>query len=119
MIYLDSAIIEEAKLAVKMGWVKGITTNPTLLKKSPLSPEETLAQLTAISPGELYYQLCATDFASMVAEGKKAKPGLFFNADKGYQDIKFNMDGLASGIYFLSIQFGDEYYNSGFLIPAR
>ena len=73
MIYLDSAIIEEAKLAVKMGWIKGITTNPTLLKKSPLSPEETLAQLTAISPGELYYQLCATDFASMVAEGKKAK----------------------------------------------
>jgi transaldolase len=72
MIYLDSAIIEEAKLAVKMGWIKGITTNPTLLKQSPLSPEETLTQLAAISPGELYYQLCATDFASMVAEAKQA-----------------------------------------------
>lgn len=72
MIYLDSAIIEEAKQAVSMGWVKGITTNPTLLKKSPLSPEETLSQLTAISPGELYYQLCATDFDSMVAEAKQA-----------------------------------------------
>jgi transaldolase len=72
MIYLDSAIIEEAKIAVKMGWVKGITTNPTLLKKSPLSPEETLTQLTAISPGELYYQLWATDFASMVAEAEQA-----------------------------------------------
>ncbi|VEP18745.1 Transaldolase [Hyella patelloides LEGE 07179] len=72
MIYLDSAIIEEAQAAVKMGWIKGITTNPTLLKKSLLSPEETLTQLTAISPGELYYQLCATDFDSMVAEAKQA-----------------------------------------------
>ncbi len=72
MIYLDSAIIEEAKTAVNLGWIKGITTNPTLLKKSPLSPEETLTQLTAISPGELYYQLCATDFDSAIAEAKQA-----------------------------------------------
>ena len=73
MIYLDSAIIEEAKTAVNLGWIKGITTNPTLLKKSPLSPEATLTQLTTISPGELYYQLCATDFEGMVAEAKQAK----------------------------------------------
>ena len=72
MIYLDSAIIEEAQIAVKLGWIKGITTNPTLLKKSTLSPEETLTQLTAISPGELYYQLCANDFDSMVKEAKQA-----------------------------------------------
>ncbi|AFZ34707.1 Transaldolase [Stanieria cyanosphaera PCC 7437] len=73
MIYLDSAIIEEAKIAVKMGWIKGITTNPTLLAKSDLSPSETLTKLTKISPGELYYQLCTTDFDSMVAEGRKAR----------------------------------------------
>jgi transaldolase len=72
MIYLDSAIIEEAQAAVKMGWVKGITTNPTLLNKSNLSPEESLKQLAAISPGELYYQLCANDFDGMVAEAKTA-----------------------------------------------
>ncbi len=73
MIYLDSAIISEAKTAVNLGWIKGITTNPTLIKKSPLSPEETLTQLAAISPGELYYQLCATDFESMISEAKQAK----------------------------------------------
>lgn len=72
MIYLDSAIIEEAKMAVNFGWIEGITTNPTLLKKSDLSPEETLTQLTVISPGELYYQLCATDFDSAIAEAKQA-----------------------------------------------
>ena len=73
MIYLDSALIEEAQAAVAMGWVKGITTNPTLLNKSNLAPEDCLQQLTAISPGELYYQLCATDFEAMVTEAKKAQ----------------------------------------------
>ena len=72
MIYLDSAIVEEAKAAVKLGWIKGITTNPTLLKKSSLSPQETLTKLSQISPGELYYQLCATDLESMVAEARQA-----------------------------------------------
>lgn len=42
MIYLDSALITEAEIALKFGWVKGITTNPTLLAKSDLSPQETL-----------------------------------------------------------------------------
>jgi transaldolase len=69
MIYLDSAILEEAQTAVAMGWVKGITTNPTLLQKSTLLPEDCLQQLAQICPGELYYQLCATDFESMIQEG--------------------------------------------------
>ncbi len=72
MIYLDSAIISDAKIAIKYGWIKGITTNPTLLAKSDLSPEETLQQLANISPGELYYQLTATSPENMIAEGKKA-----------------------------------------------
>ena len=72
MIYLDSALIHEAQEAIEMGWVKGITTNPTLLFKSNLSPEETLIKLTKITPGELYYQLTSSDFESMVKEGKKA-----------------------------------------------
>ena len=72
MIYLDSAILEEAEAAVAMGWVKGITTNPTLLKKSPLAPAECLQQLSAICPGELYYQLCGNSFESMIKEGHEA-----------------------------------------------
>ena len=72
MIYLDSALLQEAEAIKNLKWVKGITTNPTLLAKSDLSPEETLTKLAAISPGELYYQLCANDFDSMIAEGRKA-----------------------------------------------
>ena len=72
MIYLDSALMNEAQIVEKWGWVKGITTNPTLLAKSERSPAETLQQLAAISPGELYYQLCAADFEGMLTEGRRA-----------------------------------------------
>lgn len=73
MLYLDSAIIAEAQQIVTWGWVKGITTNPTILAKSNLPPGETLSKLASLSPGELYYQLTSRDFESMVAEGKKAR----------------------------------------------
>lgn len=71
-IYLDSALISEAETVSKWGWVKGITTNPTLLAKSDLSPEATLKQLKRLTDGELYYQLITTDFTNMIAEGKAA-----------------------------------------------
>lgn len=72
MIYLDSALINEAQIVEKWGWVKGITTNPTLLAKSERSPLQTLQQLAHLSPGELYYQLCAADFEGMLTEGRRA-----------------------------------------------
>ncbi len=72
MIYLDSALIQEAQQAMQFGWVKGITTNPTLLAKSPLAPEETLFALRSITSGELYYQLVSTEFEDMISEGYRA-----------------------------------------------
>jgi transaldolase len=71
-IYLDTAIVAEATEASKFGWLAGITTNPTLLAKSDLSPEDTLKQLSQLIPGEIYYQLMASDVDGMVAEGKAA-----------------------------------------------
>lgn len=72
MLYLDSALITEARQALKLGWIKGITTNPTLLAQSNLAPEATLQELTKISPGELYYQLVTNSVEQMVTEGRKA-----------------------------------------------
>lgn len=71
-LYLDSAVIFEAEIASKMGWVKGITTNPTLLTKSDNPPETTLKKLAALTSGPVFYQLMASDLAGMLAEGRKA-----------------------------------------------
>ncbi|MCX7593987.1 MAG: transaldolase [Fischerella sp.] len=71
-LYLDSAIASEAEIAKRMGWVKEITTNPTLLAQSSAPPEITLKKLAALTNGPLYYQVTASDFDGMVQEGKKA-----------------------------------------------
>lgn len=71
-LYLDSARVAEAEAASKFGWVTGITTNPTLLAKSDLPPDVTLKKLKELMSGEIYYQLMAIDFESMVTEGKAA-----------------------------------------------
>jgi transaldolase len=71
-IYVDTAIIAEAEVASKFGWIAGITTNPTLLAKSDVSPDMTLKQLAQLTSGEVYYQLTASDFDGMVAEGNAA-----------------------------------------------
>jgi transaldolase len=71
-LFLDSAIISEARQATQLGWVHGVTTNPTLLAQSELPPEETLRQLAAIIDGEVFYQLMAADVDGMLAEGHAA-----------------------------------------------
>lgn len=71
--YLDSASVEHARAARELGWVRGITTNPTLLAQSDLAPEETLRQLASTLPGEICYQLTASDLESMLVEGRAAK----------------------------------------------
>jgi transaldolase len=69
-LYLDSAIISEAKIARVFVWVSGITTNPILLAKSELSPEDTLRELSAVIQGEIFYQLTATDLPGMLIEAQ-------------------------------------------------
>ena len=71
-IYLDSAIISEAKIAQTFGWVKGITTNPTLLAKTDLPVKDTLEKLAELTKVPVFYQLISTELQDMVDEGKKA-----------------------------------------------
>jgi transaldolase len=71
-LFLDSAIAAEAEAAKQFGWVKGITTNPTLLAKSELPVETTLKQLAQLTTGPVFYQLMAAEFEEMVAEGRAA-----------------------------------------------
>ncbi|MBK1986427.1 transaldolase [Sphaerospermopsis aphanizomenoides BCCUSP55] len=71
-LYLDSAIASEAEIVKRWGWVKGITTNPTLLAQANTPPETTLKTLVSLTSGPVYYQLLASDKKSMIAEGIKA-----------------------------------------------
>ena len=71
-LYLDSAIFAEAEIVKQWGWVKGITTNPTLLAQANTPAETTLKTLVSLTSGPVYYQLLASEKEKMIAEGRKA-----------------------------------------------
>lgn len=72
--YLDSANVEQAKKVAEWGWVKGITTNPSLLTRSEYPPETTLLNLAAAMPGvPVFYQLTAPDLDNMLREADRAR----------------------------------------------
>jgi transaldolase len=72
-IYLDSAILEEARRARELGWVHGVTTNPTLMAKAGLDPEVVLSKLSELGFLQIYYQLGVSQSPDeMLAEALKA-----------------------------------------------
>jgi len=81
-IYLDSAKLDEARRAKDLGWVHGVTTNPSLMAKAGDEPEVVLKGLAELEFHQVYYQLVSQDLEDMVIEARKAreivKSGLIF-----------------------------------------
>lgn len=57
MIFIDSAVVEEVRRAVNLGFVGGCTTNPALLVKVKENPRTVIERLCKIVPGPVFYQL--------------------------------------------------------------
>jgi len=70
-IFLDSADIEEIKTHQDSGFVDGITTNPSLIAKSGRNILDTIAEICSLVEGPVSAEVTATDFETMVTEGKK------------------------------------------------
>jgi transaldolase len=54
MLLIDSANISEVERALKLGFVRGCTTNPILLSKVPDAPEAVIERLCQIVPGPVF-----------------------------------------------------------------
>lgn len=72
-LYLDSASTDDARRAMVLGLVGGVTTNPTLLSQQAGSPLEVLSELTAICPGTVFYQLTASSPEALKDEALRAR----------------------------------------------
>lgn len=72
-LYLDSTVLDEIKEACSWGWVSGVTTNPTLLGKSEIKPEERLKAIANLVDGEIFYQLLAETPEGMYLEAHRAR----------------------------------------------
>ena len=70
-IFLDSADIDEITALSDTGFVDGITTNPSLIAKSGHNILDRVAEICAIVDGPVSAEVTATDYDTMLAEGRK------------------------------------------------
>ena len=69
-IFLDTADIEEIRIAARWGVLDGVTTNPTLFSKVGGSYDEILTQICQITPGPVSAELVAEDLEGMLGQGR-------------------------------------------------
>jgi transaldolase len=69
-IFLDTADIEEIRIAARWGVLDGVTTNPTLYGKVGGSYEDILTEICRITPGPVSAEVVAEDVEDMLKEGR-------------------------------------------------
>jgi len=72
-IFIDSSNLTHIEAACRLGWVKGVTTNPLLLNKSELKAQELLEAIKQLTADPVFYQLVADTFEQMIDEVELAR----------------------------------------------
>jgi len=67
--FIDSADVNEIRMANDRGWVDGVTTNPTLVAKSGRSFEEVIKEICTITKGPVSAEVISLKAEEMVKEG--------------------------------------------------
>ena len=68
--FLDTANVEEIKELSSTGLVDGITTNPSLIAASGRNMIEVIEEITGLVDGPVSAEVTATDYSTMLAEGR-------------------------------------------------
>lgn len=69
--FLDTAEISEIKALADTGLVDGVTTNPSLIAKSGRKILDVIREICDLIPGPVSAEVAATDYGTMLAEGRK------------------------------------------------
>lgn len=72
-IFIDTANVEEIKMAAELGVVDGVTTNPSLIAKEGRKLNDVLNEICSIVDGPISGEIKATttNWKDMVSEGKE------------------------------------------------
>lgn len=70
-IFLDSANIEEIKEINSMGFLAGVTTNPTLVAKEKRDYRQVITEICAVVDGPISAEVISLDYNEMVREGEE------------------------------------------------
>jgi transaldolase len=69
-LFLDTADLEEIRIAARWGVLDGVTTNPTLYARVGGSYEEILVEVCRITSGPVSAEVVAEDVEGMLREGR-------------------------------------------------
>ena len=70
-LFLDSADVKEAERAMQMGFVAGITTNPTLVARTGRLAYDVISELCALCRGPIFHQLTVSSLLEMQEEAER------------------------------------------------
>lgn len=104
-VFLDSALAEDARQAMALGFVGGITTNPTLIARVDGKPADIIAELADLCPGPVFYQLSAPTVAEREREARhflSLRPNIALKIAMTTENLalaaKFAKDGIKVGM---------------------
>jgi transaldolase len=69
--FIDSANLEELRLAAELGVVDGVTTNPSLIAKEGVPVEEQVRKICDIIDGDVSAEVVSLTSKEMIAEGRR------------------------------------------------
>ena len=72
-IFLDTANIAAIKLYNDMGFVDGITTNPSLLAKEGGDPQKTMEEIVRLVKGDVSLEVVSTETSGMLDEARRLR----------------------------------------------
>ncbi len=88
--FVDTADVDEIKEIAATGLLDGVTTNPSLVAKTGRKFTDILEDICKVVEGPVSAEVAATDYATMIKEGKK----LAKVADNIAVKVPLTMDGL-------------------------
>jgi len=68
--FIDTADVSEIKELSSSGFLDGVTTNPSLIKKSGRNINEVIAEICDIVPGPVSAEVAATSYEEMIKEAE-------------------------------------------------
>ncbi len=71
--FIDTADVNEIKELEKSGFLDGVTTNPSLIKKSGRNINEVIKEICDIVPGPVSAEVAATEYSQMLKEAEVLK----------------------------------------------
>ena len=99
-LFIDTAEIEEIKSLNITGLIDGVTTNPSLIAKSGRNIIETIAEICNEVSGPVSAEVTATDFDTMIKEGRK----LSAIADNVAIKVPLLLTGYVPAKFFLMME---------------